>query len=83
MEIGDHLASLYVSKSNVEFTSEEFSVLWLAILDKLMTYTVDEHSELRTTAIHTISNLIIHHGHVDGYLSFDWLTFIELIICQK
>ena len=67
-KIGDHLAIRQAEqKKNEGEESPYFSEIWFSILKKLMFFSNDEHSEVRHSAIHTLSNLIVHHGNILGY----------------
>lgn len=59
-KVGDHLARIIENEENEE--SGGFEDIWMAILKKLIEITIDEHPELRHSAIHTLTNLIVYHG---------------------
>lgn len=68
-KIGDHLA--YLQNKNIKEGKENalnisFEEVWLTILNRLIAFAYDDHSEMRQTAIHTFSNLIVAHGSIIG-----------------
>jgi hypothetical protein len=64
-KIGDHVAKLQADfiKENKEVPLE-FDEVWISILERLISFAQDDHSEMRQSAIHTFSNLMISHGNL-------------------
>jgi len=66
-KIGDYLAKVQDQEQKKgKEGMEGFDEVWLLILRRLTTFASDEHSELRTSAIHTLTNLMVHHGYILG-----------------
>jgi hypothetical protein len=67
-KIGDHVANIQAKFQKENKEAEGFNEIWISILEKLITFSYDEHSEMRHSAIHTVSNLVIAHGNLLRYL---------------
>ena len=63
-KIGDYIARLQEQEKNNERAGlPDFEAIWLLILNKLVKDANSDHSELRISAIHTFTNLMVHHGN--------------------
>ena len=79
-KIGDYLAKVQDQEQKKGREGMEgFDETWILILNRLAAFASDEHSELRTSTIHTLTNLMVHHGYILGYslsLSIRSLCFL-------
>lgn len=72
-KIGDYLAKVQDQEQKKGREGMEgFDETWMLILNRLAAFATDEHSELRTSTIHTLTNLMVHHGYILRYLRFLW-----------
>ena len=68
-KIGDYIAKLYEEEQkNGRPEPPGFEEVWMFILHRLVSDANSDHSELRTSAIHTFANLMIHHGNNLGFI---------------
>ena len=63
--VADCLAKLHKQENqpNHELQSQ-YEEVWLTILGKLINFCSDSLSELRHSALHIFSSIIIHHGQM-------------------
>ena len=61
--IGDFLAQ-NKTKGEPEISQEDFEELWSGILGKMISLCLDNHSEVRLSALHVFSSILQHHGNL-------------------
>ena len=78
-KIGDYIAKLQEQEHKAGKDGIiGFEEVWMFILNRLLSDAQSDHTELRTSAIHTFANLMIHHGNSLGLKL--WNTVISDMI---